>query len=144
MPKCTSSKLPSLRKWIEPYNRSGEVFKTLKNNSVFCQYCNKVVVVEKKFQIDQHVRSFSHEKYSKTPNSKQTFVNQQSTSSENQSIFFQELCSALIASSIPLHKLQNTNFRSFLKKYTHLHISDESTLRKNYVIKCYTDVLTKI
>lgn len=59
MPKCPSSKLPSLRKWIEPYNKSGELFKTLNNNSVFCQYCNKVVVVQKKFQIDQHVVIFT-------------------------------------------------------------------------------------
>jgi hypothetical protein len=96
MPKCPSSKLPALRKWIEPYNKSGEVFKTLNNNSVFCQYCNKVVVVQKKFQIDQHVKSFSHEKYSKTPTSKQTFVNQQSTLGENQSVFFQDLCFFII------------------------------------------------
>ncbi|KAL4105112.1 hypothetical protein QTP88_020384 [Uroleucon formosanum] len=34
--------------------------------------------------------------------------------------------------------------KSFLEKYTHLHIPDESTLRKNYVIKCYTDILKKI
>jgi len=51
----------------------------------------------------------------------------------------------MIASNIPLHKLQNTNFRSFLDKYTHRHRPDESTLRKNYVIKCYTaDILKKI
>jgi hypothetical protein len=48
MPKCPSLKLPSLRKWIEPYNKLGEVFKTLNNNSVFYQYCNKVAVVQKK------------------------------------------------------------------------------------------------
>jgi len=52
MSKCPSSKLPSLRKWIEEYNKSGKVFKILNNYSVFCQYCNKVVVVQKKFQIE--------------------------------------------------------------------------------------------
>jgi len=45
MPKCLSSKLPSLRKWIEPYNKSGEVFKTLNNNSVFCPFYSNLIHV---------------------------------------------------------------------------------------------------
>jgi len=31
-----------------------------------------------------------------------------------------------------------------LEKYTHLQIPDESTLRKNYVFKCYSDIFKKI
>lgn len=40
---------------------------------------------------------------------------------------------ALISADIPLSKLQNAEFRSFLEKYTKKSIPDESTLRKNYV-----------
>lgn len=43
MSKLPSSKLPSLRKWIEPNNKSGRVFKTLNNKLDFCQLCNKIV-----------------------------------------------------------------------------------------------------
>lgn len=77
--------------------------------------------------------------------SKQTFyVHEALTSIENQSQLFKELCNTLISSDIPLHKLQNKNFKSFLEKYTKKHIPDESTLWKNYLNQCYTDVLQNI
>ncbi|KAL4141564.1 hypothetical protein QTP88_004185 [Uroleucon formosanum] len=98
MPKIPNLKLASIRKWIEPYNISGEVFKILNNTTVFCQNCQKSVTAEKKFQIDQHAKSFLHEKCLKKSSSKQTFVHEASTSIENQSQFFKELCNTLISS----------------------------------------------
>jgi hypothetical protein len=71
-----------------------------------------------------------HEKCINKSSSKQTFVHEASTSIENQSQFFKELCNTLIFSNIPLHKIQNKNFKSFLEKYTKKLIPDESTLRK--------------
>lgn len=144
MPKIPNSKLASIRKWIEPYNISGEGFKILNNTTVFCQNCQKLVPAEKKFQIDQHAKSFLHEKCLSKSSSKQTFVHEASTSIENQSQFSKELCNTLISSNIPLYKLQNQNFKSFLEKYTTIHIPDESTLRKNHLNQCYTDVLQNI
>ncbi|KAL4144077.1 hypothetical protein QTP88_006309 [Uroleucon formosanum] len=97
MPKIPNSILASIRKWIEPYNTS--------------------VKAEKKFQIDQHAKSFLHEKCL-NKSSKQTFVHEASTSIENQSQFFKELCNTLISSNIPSHKIQNKNFKSFSVKHT--------------------------
>jgi len=54
------------------------------NLARFRQHFYKLVVMGKKFQIDQHVKSFLHKKYFKTLTSKQTFVYQQSTLGENQ------------------------------------------------------------
>jgi|UniRef100_A0A2S2Q283 hypothetical protein len=144
MPKVPNAKLASIRKWINPYNISGEVFKVLNNTTVFCQHCQKPVKAEKKFQIDQHTKSFFHEQFLNKSSSKQTFVREASRSIENQSQFFKEFCSTLISSNILLHKIQNKNFKSFLEKYTNTHIPDESTLRKNYLNQCYTDVLQNI
>ncbi len=55
-----------------------------------------------------------------------------------------ELCEALIGSDIPLFKLANEIFASFLAKYTTVHIPDESTLRRGYVKPAYTLKLEEI
>lgn len=43
--------------------------------------------------------------------------------------FNKDLCKTLLAANIPLNKLQNTYFRSFLEKYTHKDIPSVSLLR---------------
>lgn len=48
-----------------------------------------------------------------------------------------ELCQAFISENISWKTLNNDIFKSFLKKYCKRNISDESTLRKNYLEKCY-------
>jgi hypothetical protein len=50
----------------------------------------------------------------------------------------------MVSSKIPLTKLNNTTFKSFLQKYTGRHIPAESTIRKNYVDLVYKDVLDEI
>jgi phospholipid N-methyltransferase len=115
MSKVPNSKLASIKKWIEPYNIFGEVFKILNNITVFCQHSQKQETAEKKCQIDQHTKSFLHEKCLNKSFSKQTFVYEASTFKENQSQVFKELCNTLIFSNIPLHKIKNKNFKSFLE-----------------------------
>lgn len=56
-----------------------------------------------------------------------------------------DLCEALLASNIPLHKLTNPTFKDFLRKYClNQKIPDESTLRKNYIPTIYQHVLEEI
>jgi len=50
----------------------------------------------------------------------------------------------LVAANIPWKKLQNTEFRLLLEKYTKKHIPDESTLRKTYLGPCYQNVISQI
>lgn len=61
-----------------------------------------------------------------------------------QTIFFEDLCHAMVASGIPLWNLQKTPFKDFLAKYTNNKIPDESTLRKNYLPICYNKTIEKI
>lgn len=58
--------------------------------------------------------------------------------------FNEDICQAFISANIPLFKLQNPSLRAFLEKYTKRHIPDESTLRKNYVKKCYSETMNNI
>ncbi|CAH1986350.1 unnamed protein product [Acanthoscelides obtectus] len=40
-------------------------------------------------------------------------------------------------SNISWNKLEQPAFRKFLEKYCNRHIPNESTLRRNYLKKCY-------
>jgi hypothetical protein len=44
-----------------------------------------------------------------------------------------------MSSNIPLHKINNIHFRSFLEKYIGKEILTVTTLRKTYVNDCYDD-----
>jgi hypothetical protein len=48
----------------------------------------------------------------------------------------------MVSANVPLNKVNNEQFKTFLEKYTTQLIPDESTLRKHYA--CYEDVLRKI
>lgn len=91
---------------------------------------------DRKYLIDQHAKTPSHigkcEKFKKSTlhqtlgqylknNSKQT----------EQEEFNKDLCEALIASNIPLNKLNNLNFQLFLKKYCNLIFQMKVHYEKN-------------
>ncbi|KAL4098224.1 hypothetical protein QTP88_022868 [Uroleucon formosanum] len=60
------------------------------------------------------------------------------------STFNYDLCKALLCSNIPLFKLSQPSFRSFLEKYTNKIIPDQSTLCKKYVNECYEETINNI
>lgn len=72
----------------------------------------------------------------------------QNTSSV-QETFSKDLCNLFLGCNIPLHKLDNPIFQTFLKTYcnvenTKITVPSLSTLRKKYVGDIYTDVLEDI
>ena len=67
-----------------------------------------------------------------------------STSSGKSTLFFKELCEVFVSENIPLGNLNNTKLHDFLERHTGHAIRDESTLRKNYLIKCYEDTVNRI
>lgn len=62
----------------------------------------------------------------------------------NQDQFNEELCKAMVASNIPLKKLNNTNLRSFLQKYCTYNIPEESFVRKKCVDSLYNATVLQI
>jgi len=55
-----------------------------------------------------------------------------------------DLCRAMLAANIPLNKLANPQFKSFLAKYTGQNIPVESTLRIGYIDDCYIEKMNEI
>lgn len=120
-------------------------------DKVFCKACAKIIVCEKKFQINQHLKTAMHvaklEKMKTRPIQqcvKTAFQNVEDKSKSERVVFHQDLCKALVAANIPLKKLQNTQFREFLQKYCNQNIPDESTLRKKNVSAVYETVIEEI
>lgn len=51
---------------------------------------------------------------------------------------------AFVGSNIPLSKLKNPTLKRFLEQYTSQRVPDESTIRKNYVERCYDETIESI
>ncbi|XP_029679637.1 uncharacterized protein LOC115245458 [Formica exsecta] len=131
--------------WIKPYPEL-----VLDKDKVFCRACGKIISRDRKYLIDQHAKTPSHigkcEKFKKSTALHQTLGQCLKNNSKlaEQEVFNKDLCQALVASNIPLNKLNNINFQLFLKKYCKQHIPDESTLRKKFVNSCYAETISKI
>ncbi|KAF0723495.1 Uncharacterized protein FWK35_00031639 [Aphis craccivora] len=143
MPKEKSTKAYRLRDFVIEF---GESVFSMDNLILFCKICNVKVASEKRFSIiqhlktDKHIRSAARLEKNKTNNVQQLVTNQKSKLSE----FNSDLCKTLLSANIPLYKLKNTHFKSFLEKYMQRDIPDESTLRKYYLNDCYNQTMDKI
>ncbi|VVC39567.1 Hypothetical protein CINCED_3A022788 [Cinara cedri] len=73
---------------------------------------------------------------------KQLLIISQNSNSKN--VFFEDVFNAFVAANIPLHKLDNHVLKLFLEKYIGKSISDESTLRNNYIPNIYKSVPDQI
>lgn len=145
MPKIKSSKKNLLNTWISEYNKD----LATDGERVYCNICEKNIACDKKFQVDQHIKTASHAAKKvkrKECSSTQGFLTIDSFSkSDGGNNFNLDLCNALTSSNIPFNKLNNPNFRSFLQKYcVNQNIPDESTIRKKYLEVIYKDVLEEI
>jgi len=86
-------------------------------NIIFSKLCEVKINSDKKYNVQQHMGREKHKKALKKPeaakhNAVQPFVQQFCKSDFNA-----DLCSVLLAANIPLNKLNNEHFRSFLSKY---------------------------
>lgn len=95
----------------------------------------------------QHLSTYKHNSSVKRHSDKnelsQKLITQSAPTTKKSTLNF-DLCKALLSANIPLKKINNSEFKSFLEKYTNEVIPDESTLRKNYLNDCFEETLTKI
>lgn len=62
------------------------------------------------------------------------------SATDTKNTFYYDLCTAFVAANIAWTKLDCPELRQFLEKYCKQHIPSESTIRKNYLEKCYLNV----
>ena len=58
--------------------------------------------------------------------------------------FFADLTKMLIEANIPIEKVNDPSFRTFMSKYTKRDIPSAQTLRTSYVTKSFDEMLNKI
>jgi len=100
---------------------------------LFCKPCGIKVNCEKRYSVVQHLNTYKHNRSVKRQLDKSELAQKlitQSTPTTRKSTFNFDLCNALLSANIPLKKINNVGFKSFLEKYTGKVIPDESTLRK--------------
>lgn len=139
MPKIQSISA-KLRQYVEEF--SSTVFKT-DGKTLFCNICDQAVSSNKRFQVTQHLSTAKYLSNStRKEKMKQIFI--KNSFKDQNSEFSLDLCRAFLASDIPLWKLHNTTFNTFLQKYTGKHIPDQSTIRKKCVSVLYNEVIDRI
>lgn len=143
MPKVQQSTSSRLQSFVSEFK---DTF-TSDGHVLFCVLCGKKVGSDKRFNVVQHLKTEKHCSAVKRNENKKNKVTQQLVSNSdlgNKSSFNKDLCKALLLSNIPLNKLSNNEFKSFLEKYTNENIPSETTLRKGYVDDIYQETLLKI
>lgn len=148
MPKEKQSLASRLNSYVSEFSEcSGTVF-TTDGKILYCKLCDSKVGSDRKFNVKQHIATDKHKAAIKRKQSKNKFdlqkTQQQLLSNTKKSSFNKDLCYALLSANIPLNKLNNHNFKSFLEKYTSKEIPNQTTLRKGYVNDIYEDTLVKI
>lgn len=127
MPKVKSSKCTIVGKMVEEFGSDtlsgdGEILK--------CIPCNRELNYNRKSNIIAHLATAKHRNNVRDGSNDQ---NNTGEGNEDKKQFNLDLCEALVNANIPIWKIENKKFKSFLKKYTRYEVPDESTIRKNYV-----------
>jgi len=109
---------------------------------LFCKMCKIKANSDKRFCVIQHLKTDKHARAANRQVNKNSSTQSLiTTPSSQKSDFNKDLCKALLKSNIPLEKLSNTHFRSFLEMYVDKDIPSVSTLRKTYVEYCYHETM---
>ncbi|XP_017472303.1 PREDICTED: uncharacterized protein LOC108363449 [Rhagoletis zephyria] len=134
MPKIKATVSENVNKYVAEYPR---VFQT-DGYVLFCKICNKIVSSEKKYQVDQHLRTLKHRELYE----RRTLIAASTEAGFNE--FSMDLCEAFISADIPLSKLSNPQLSTFLRTYTNEHIPQESTELKTYIDQIYIRLLNEM
>lgn len=147
MPKEKTSASVKLRSFVKEF---GEEYFCTDGLVLFCKLCEVKVVAEKRFNVQQHCNTAKHSSNVKRQHidkKRQQLIFDKAvapSTMDRSSVFSKELCEMMVSANIPLNKVDNPHFKNFLEKYTKKSVPTESTLRKNYLSRCYEDTLNRI
>ncbi|KAL4113932.1 hypothetical protein QTP88_017482 [Uroleucon formosanum] len=143
MPKVKVSLFSQLNNYVTEFDP--KVFST-DGKIFYCKICDIKCGSAKRFNVTQHLTTAKHLKLvaQKEKNVNVKKAQQRFLTDTKKSCFNRDLCSAMLSANIPLNKLNNESFKSFLVKYTGKIIPAVTTLRKGYVDEIYDETLIKI
>uniref|UniRef100_A0A2S2Q5L2 CGG triplet repeat-binding protein 1 n=1 Tax=Sipha flava TaxID=143950 RepID=A0A2S2Q5L2_9HEMI len=145
MPKKKKKNLSSrLNTFVSEFGKN--VF-SIDTRVLFCKYCETKVDSERRSSVIQHLKTEKHLRSVKRKENQQETKCQQLLTNDlpsKKSKFNLDLCKAMVSANIPLNKLSNIEFRTFLEVYSRKDVPTESVLRKFYLDDCYNEMMEKI
>jgi len=141
MPKVRTSNTSRINSYISEF---GENIFSSDGNILFCKICEAKFTCEERFTVIQHLKTLKHSRGIQRLGDQQQKTQQLLPTTSKINSSNKDLCKTLLVANIPLNKLQNTYFRSFLEKYTHKDIPSVSLLRSTYVNECYDETMGAI
>ena len=113
MSKTKSSKIKQL---IEEYG--SEYFRGNKE-TITCILCETEIQVHERRFIERHCNTIKHKKHINLLSNKDQPSELSSSSYQlSNNEFFRDMCEMMINADIPLYKVNNPHFKTFIEKYT--------------------------
>ena len=144
MPKSKTSTSCRLQQYVLEFK---DTF-TSDGKILYCQPCGKAIKVEQRSQVTQHLSGNKHKVAALRQAKKQPLISEPVPSASIQpcrfSVYCEDLCRAFVSADIPISKVNEPQLKKFLTKYSNIDTPDESTLRRNYLPKCYEETLAHI
>jgi len=116
---------------------------TIKDEKLFCVLCKKEVSFEKMFFIEQHIRGKKHS-ILKANHVEDVALDPGNHHLITQDDFAKDLCKMMATTDIPLYKLRNDNFTSFIRKHTPFTAPSETNLRDVHLKSIYVETMDSI
>jgi hypothetical protein len=107
----------------------------INNHILFCRSRLVRVNCDRKSQVTQHINTGQHNNSLK--NLKTTQITIQDSIAKSQNEFNRDLCKFLVSLNISFNKLLNTEFKSFIEKYTKYRTPNPSSLWKSNLEQLY-------
>jgi len=150
MPKTKASIRSKLLKAVHKYKST---LKVDQFNVLMCTVCDESINYDENHiedRVVKHNKKQRHQKRLEGQNEsqgRQQFIAtamENAITSERKNEYFAELTKAFLSADIPLHKLENSDLKVFLEKYTKKDQPRSQTLRNYYVKDVYDSNIEKI
>lgn len=113
-------------------------------NKIFCKVCKKLLSAHKKDKLESHIKTDLHKSNANRIHQSQIIQYNITPESPAQKEFTDDLVRMLLEADIPIFKLQNVSFKSFLSKYAPAYACPSRTVASERISKIYKEVLSEI
>lgn len=108
------------------------------NDQVLCKICScgfGYSASNVTYRVNKHMESEKHKSGTEASTSRQQTINQLSflSSTPKTNVFRTKLTQMLVSANIPVFKVENEKFKSFMEKWTGQVLPSESSIRKSYL-----------
>ncbi len=141
------------KKYLTEFNEKTDFpfsYPSSRSSDCCCKYCERTFSGTQKGLFRQHINTEKHKKnveQKKKRTATQARLEElipQETKKSKLDLVSMDLCKMMVASNIPLHKMNNPIFRDFFESHLSMALPGVGTLRTKYLPLCYDEVMKSI